>query len=127
MPITSFDHVNLRTTRLKPMIDWYEKILGLKAGWRPDFPFDGAWLYLGDRAIVHISEVSGHPSADGDLTLEHFALRATDLDAFKSVLDQNGIDARLAEIADASIVQVNIHDPDGNHIHVDFDTNELNS
>lgn len=29
MPLTAFDHVNIRTARLGIMIDWYGDILGL--------------------------------------------------------------------------------------------------
>ncbi len=42
MGITSLDHVNLRTTRLDEMIEWYCNVLGMRVGPRPPFPFPGA-------------------------------------------------------------------------------------
>ncbi|MCJ7873093.1 VOC family protein [Phaeobacter sp. J2-8] len=61
--LTGFDHVNIRTTNLDTMIAWYGDILGLHPGKRPPFRFPGAWLYLGDRAVVHLVAVDGTPQA----------------------------------------------------------------
>jgi NADPH:quinone reductase-like Zn-dependent oxidoreductase len=41
MQIEKLDHVNLRTTQLDSMIDWYSNVLGMRSGDRPDFPFSG--------------------------------------------------------------------------------------
>lgn len=120
MPITAFDHVNIRTSNLKAMMHWYEDTLGLISGERPDFGFPGAWLYLGDQAIVHLIEVDTDPKAGNNLTLEHFALKATDLAAFTKHLEDRGVPYRAGKIASLGITQINILDPDGNHIHVDF-------
>ena len=54
MEIGKLDHVNIRTTQLETMIDWYTNILGMHSGHRPDFPFPGAWMYAGDVAAVHL-------------------------------------------------------------------------
>ena len=122
MSIVGLDHVNLRTTQLDEMIRWYTDVLGLKQGWRPHFPFPGAWLYAGDHAVVHLVDIDTDPAtgAEVDLKLEHFALRATDLGAFEARLAKQGAKMEKSELADAGIVQVNVWDPDGNHIHVDF-------
>ena len=39
------DHVTLRTHDLEGTRAFFEKVLDLKPGYRPDFPFPGAWLY----------------------------------------------------------------------------------
>lgn len=124
MPITAFDHVNVRTSKLDEMIAWYGDILGLYAGPRPDFPFPGAWLYLGDHALVHLVEVDGDLASPDAVSLEHFALRANGLKAFLAKLESHGIDARVAQVPGLPILQVNLFDPEGNHIHVDFDAAE---
>ena len=61
MQIGNLDHVNVRTSQLDAMIDWYSNILGLRQGDRPNFPFPGAWMYAGDQAVVHLVEVDGDP------------------------------------------------------------------
>jgi len=33
---------------------FYENLLGLKTGYRPDLGFDGAWLYAGETAVLHL-------------------------------------------------------------------------
>lgn len=120
MPIQTLDHINIRTANLGPMISWYQDILGLTLGPRPNFSFGGAWLYAGDTAIVHLVEVALQPGMAPELQLEHFALAATDKDGFLARLEENRIPSRINVISDFGITQVNIHDPDGNHIHVDF-------
>ncbi|MBV2361226.1 VOC family protein [Thalassococcus sp. CAU 1522] len=121
MSVSRIDHVNLRTNQLRAMVDWYGAVLGLTPGARPDFGFPGAWLYAGEQALVHLVEV--HSEATGsevDLKLEHFALTATGLSDFQAMLDQRGIKYRRSAVPGTEIVQINIWDPDGNHIHVDF-------
>lgn len=120
-----FDHVNIRTANLDNMVAWYGDVLGLFPGLRPDFGFPGAWLYLGDLAVVHLVATQNQPQAGGDVTLEHAAFRATDMSGFLAKLKDRGIPYRLARLDDVQTVQVNIHDPDGNHLHIDFDLSEL--
>lgn len=120
--LTAFDHVNIRTANLEAMIAWYGEILGLQPGPRPPFDFPGAWLYLGDSAVVHLVGKDRAPAPGDDLALEHFAFRARDLAGFVARLDAKSIAHSVDPVPGLPLVQVNLHDPDGNHIHVDFDT-----
>ena len=54
MPLTSLDHCSIRTVKLEETKDFYTDALGLSIGDRPDFPFPGYWLYLGDTPVVHL-------------------------------------------------------------------------
>ena len=125
MPVKSLDHVNLRTTRLDEMIRWYGEILGLKPGKRPDFAFPGAWLYIGDLAAIHLVAVETPPELSSALALEHFALGAEGFDDFVATLKAHGIAHTVDPVPGFPIVQVNLHDPDGNHIHVDFAADDV--
>lgn len=120
MPIQTLDHINIRTANLEPMIAWYRDILGLAPGPRPNFSFGGAWLYAGDTAIIHLVQVAEQPGMADQLQLEHFALAGTDKDGFVAKLAENDVTSRVNVLSDFGITQVNIYDPDGNHIHVDF-------
>ena len=116
------DHVNVRTANLIEMIDWYGRMLGMHPGPRPDFPFDGAWLYVGDDPVLHLIEVDAEPGADaGDLKLEHFALSASGMADLLKRAEAAGARADVRRVPGFPIVQVNMWDPDGNHIHIDFD------
>ena len=55
MPINGFAHVNVSTKDLTRARKFYAEILGLKDGYRPPFSRPGAWMYLEDQPIVHIS------------------------------------------------------------------------
>lgn len=126
MQIERLDHVNLRTTQLDILIDWYSDVLGMHKGERPDFPFPGAWMYVGSAAVVHLV---GIDSATGigsevELKLEHFALAASGRARFEAKLQSMGARYQRADIASFNIIQINLWDPDGNHIHIDFPADE---
>lgn len=115
------DHVNVRTGRLDEMRKWYVDVLGMTDGWRPPFAFPGAWLYAGDDPIVHLVGVESTPDADeDDIRLEHFALQGDDLEALRARIKAAGIECREARVPGTNLLQLNVYDPDGNHIHIDF-------
>jgi catechol 2,3-dioxygenase-like lactoylglutathione lyase family enzyme len=125
MKLGTLDHVNVRTRNLDKMVDWYERALGMKTGPRPSFSFPGAWLYVGDKPIVHLVGVDRPlPAPQDDLRLEHFAISATGLTEFLHRLTRNDIKYRMNKVPDFPIVQVNVFDPDSNHIHIDFHADE---
>ncbi len=120
MALSKLDHVNLRTAKLADMQAFYTDVLGMTLGARPPFPFPGAWLYCGEQAAVHLIEVDRQPAPEGELRLEHFAFSAAGLADFLELLNTRGEAYRIGVVPGFGIIQVNIHDPDGNHIHVDF-------
>jgi catechol 2,3-dioxygenase-like lactoylglutathione lyase family enzyme len=126
MQIGKLDHVNVRTTRLDAMIEWYTDVLGMHSGARPNFPFPGAWMYAGDSPVVHLVGIDEAPGVGSEaaLKLEHFALSATGLASFTGQLDAKGIEYKRGDLKDFNIVQINVWDPDGNHIHIDFPADE---
>lgn len=118
--LTRLDHVNIWTADQKRLIRFYRDTLGLEAGPRPDFPFPGAWLYLGDQAVVHLVEVK-QPLHPEQVQLSHFAFQSSgNLDDFLAHLKDLGIETKLGSPPRSGLIQVNFHDPDGNHVHVDF-------
>lgn len=123
MTIRWLDHVNIRTSNLAQMSRFYEDVLGLKAGSRPNFGFGGAWHYCGKKAVVHLVEVKRTPGAN-DVRLEHFAFMARDLAGFLKRLQARNIPYEIAIVPSNQNTQVNIYDPDGNHIEVQFDASD---
>ena len=119
--IERLDHINLRTARLDEMIDWYGRVLDMESGKRPDFGFPGAWLYANGQALVHLVGTDAEPGSDpADLKLEHGAFQARDIKAFIAKLDGLGERYERFKVPGFAVEQVNIWDPDGNHLHVDF-------
>ena len=123
MALVKFDHVNIQTANLAAMSAFYDQVLGLPAGYRPPFRFGGAWHYCGDLAVVHLVEAPA-PDGVGNPQLEHFALQAEGMAEFLARLRQHGVAYRIAVVPEIEVRQVNIHDPDGNHIHIDFGPDE---
>ncbi|MCB1510119.1 MAG: VOC family protein [Hyphomicrobiaceae bacterium] len=121
MQLGSLDHVNVRTSRLEAMVEWYGRVLGMPSGERPPFPFPGAWLYVGDQPYVHLIGTDKEPGAHpDDLKIEHFAFSAQGLSEFTKKLDEAGERYEKRVVPGFGITQVNVWDPDGNHIHIDF-------
>ena len=77
---------------------------------------------LGDRAVVHLVGKTAPPDPGDDLGLEHFAFRAQGMDRFTRLLTERGIAHSIDPVPGIPVTQINLHDPDGNHIHIDFDT-----
>lgn len=126
MQIRKLDHVNVRTSQLNSMIQWYTQILGMKQGHRPKFPFPGAWMYAGDTPAVHLvgTEADGSVGSESPLKLEHFAFSAYGAAVFEEKLKTLSEPFRRSILESAELIQYNVWDPDGNHIHVDFNAHE---
>ena len=96
MQVKKLDHVNIHTANVDRMVEWYDRVLGMKAGKRPPFPFPGAWLYCGEEPTIHLVGVQKQPEMSG-VTLEHFAFSATGLKDFLARLEENGVQIRCAQ------------------------------
>ena len=125
--IQGLDHVNLRTSDVDRLVRFYVDIVGLRLGDRPPFDFGGAWLYAGDRPVVHVVEVADEPRSAAEpsvpapsLSLEHFAFAADGLEAFVGGLDAGDITYRRSRQLGSGKTVINLRDPDGNRLHVDF-------
>ena len=122
--LLGFDHVNLRTHDVETMRAFYVDVLGLRVGPRPAFAFGGAWLYCGDSPVVHLVKVDRPRQPSEDIRLEHFAFRARGLAEFLERLKAQGVASSLGFVRDFRICQVNVRDPDGTRVHIDFDMGE---
>ena len=123
MQLGTLDHVNVRTAKVQAMREWYVRVLGMVDGDRPPFPFPGAWLYAGPNPVVHLVGVDAEP-ANTDPKLEHFAFSARGLREFRAKLEAAGDAYDVRVVPKIGIVQFNLWDPDGNHIHIDFQPDE---
>ena len=123
MPLTTLDHVNVRTARLEEMVRFYEQALGMHAGERPPFPFGGAWLYVGTQPVVHLVALDA-PEQPGDPQIEHVAFLATGLAEMTARLEAAGAPFERRVVPGVGNVQLFVRDPDGNRIEIQFDASE---
>ena len=124
MALTDLNHVNIRTANLDAIVGFYGDVLGLTSGTRPSFRFPGAWLYAGDRAVVHVV-VGDAESTEGQPRIDHFAFSAVDLAGTLATLRAHDVAYRCFEVPGSAIRQVFFRDPDGNKIELDFQPHEM--
>ena len=62
--------------------------------------------------------------SEAELKLEHFAFSASGLAEFEAKLRALNIRHSRSEIGEINLCLINLWDPDGNHIHVDFPLDE---
>jgi catechol 2,3-dioxygenase-like lactoylglutathione lyase family enzyme len=122
--IRRLDHVNVRTANLEGLARFYDDVLGLTRGERPPLGFPGAWMYAGEQAVIHLVGVEQPPKPEGALRLEHFAFSANGLAEFLARLRRLGIEFKQSRQPGTENVVINLRDPDGNRLHVDFPATE---
>lgn len=109
------DHVAIRTHRMDETIQFYEAVLGLQNGPRPDFSFPGAWLFSDGHPAIHLFDAStaAVPQTHGTDALHHVAFFSRGFDAMKNRLVRNGarFDAREATVDGAK--RIFVRDPNG--------------
>jgi len=122
--IERLDHVNVRTANLAGLARFYTDVLGLLQGERPPLGFPGVWLYAGEKPVIHLVGVAEQPQPAGELRLEHFAFSAHGLGEFLARLTRLNIDFKQSRQPGTGTFVVNLRDPDGNRLHVDFPASE---
>jgi catechol 2,3-dioxygenase-like lactoylglutathione lyase family enzyme len=113
------DHVNLRTAKLPEMTAFYRDIIGLRVGDRPDFGFPGAWMWVDNHAAVHLVGMDAglHPK---EPQIEHFAFRCEGLETFMQKCRDKDVPYYVAVVPGTGLKQVNVFDPDGNKVEMQF-------
>lgn len=111
--IRALDHVNIRTADLAATKALFIDVLGLSEGWRPPFPFPGAWLYVGDKDVVHLVQVDQPPAASDGSSLDHFAFDIVDYDAALARVEAAGVRFRATATPGTSVKQIFVRDPNG--------------
>jgi catechol 2,3-dioxygenase-like lactoylglutathione lyase family enzyme len=132
MQLGPLDHFTILTSPAKlPAIEaFYDSVLGLKAGPRPDFPFPGRWLYHGEKAVLHLvatlPEAAAAPPGTAHAArecIEHVAFKAQGAAAFRERLAALQIPFAEAKRAMAGY-QIFLRDPAGVRVEFNFDIGE---
>ncbi len=123
MAIADMNHFTVLSSNLERSKAFYIDILGLKEGYRPPLASPGAWLYVGDRSILHI--MAGRPMpANAAGVIDHMAFTASNLQAVVNTLKQYNIEYELHRLKGLEIWQLFCHDPDGAKVELDFPADE---
>ena len=118
--IQRMDHFTVVTDRLDDTRVFYER-LGLAVGPRPDFGFDGLWLYAGGHPVLHIVEKSAMPIPRRG-AIDHIAFYGGNIVDALELLQRERIPYRLLRLPRPwSTWQVFFLDPNGAEVEIDFD------
>lgn len=113
--ITGLDHINIDTSCPEDTISFYEEVLGLqnRPQDRPDFGFPGAWLFLADRAVVHLNFIDDDGRAANRSAFNHIAFEGSDFTAMCALLEARGLKYRTSQRPDIALSQIFVKDPNG--------------
>ena len=123
MAITEMNHFTVLTDDLERTRGFYVGLLGLRDGPRPPLGFPGAWLYAGERPVLHV--IAGRalpPERRG--VLDHMAFSAKGLADIAARFEAAGIAYELRRQAQSNVWQLFASDPNGARVELDFDANE---
>jgi len=107
------DHVTLRTHDLEGTRTFFEAVLDLKAGYRPDFSFPGYWLYADGEPVVHLIAGRGGAIDRAGETIDHVAFRLSDHDGMRRRLDGLSIPYSQMELPELGERRLFLRTPTG--------------
>ncbi|MCL7422417.1 MAG: VOC family protein [Methylobacter sp.] len=109
-------HVSIIVADTSKALGFYSGLLGLKTCERPNLPFPGAWLQLGEQQ-VHLLELPNPDSHENRPEHggrdRHTAFLVNDLDAIQQLLEARDITYTLSKSGRRALF---CRDPDGNAV-----------
>ena len=133
MPLSHIEHVLIQTADIAKTVEWYVRVLGMRAGFTPDFKFPVQWLYLGDRDVVHVTEGGASTSenrkryvgqqttaTEGSGAIDHVAFRCTGLRETLAHLRAEGVEFKERQVNDQGLYQLFLFDPNGIKVELNF-------
>jgi catechol 2,3-dioxygenase-like lactoylglutathione lyase family enzyme len=119
MPALSLDHWNVYCKDLKKTVRFYERYIGLRDGDRPPFNFPGAWLYAGEKPILHLVSETGRKD-HGSGAIDHVAINCADIRGTIDRIKKDKVPFEVRKVPARPLQQVFVHDPDGVMIELNF-------
>lgn len=135
----TLNHFSIRTTDLDATRHFYETVLRLSVGPRPDFPFPGLWMYRGSHddvanAVVHIIGMDPNDpvglknylgerdvsSLHGSGAVDHVAFFAAGLADMLAHLQRLGVVPRERTVPSIGLHQLFLDDPNGVVIELNY-------
>ena len=118
--VRALDHINIRTADLASTKAMFMDVLGLTEGWRPAFPFPGAWLYAGEKDVVHLVQVDRPAEASDGSALDHFAFDITDYEEALKRVQATGLKFFETKVPGSSVRQIFVRDLNGVNIELNW-------
>ncbi|MGJ4884488.1 MULTISPECIES: VOC family protein [unclassified Bradyrhizobium] len=117
------DHFNIRTRNLAETVRFYEDVLGLENGARPNFAFPGAWMYSEGRPVVHLVDIS--PTSEAQKpdsgVVHHVAFVSRGFAGMKARLAAKGMPFEARQVPGGELWQIFVRDPNGVMIELNYE------
>ncbi|WP_291684665.1 VOC family protein [Bradyrhizobium sp.] len=123
MSVGVLDHFNIRTRKLADTVRFYEDVLGLEKGARPDFAFPGAWMYSEGKAVVHLVDISktDEPQKPDSGVVHHVAFVSQGFAGMKKRLESKGMPFDARQVPGGDLWQIFVNDPNGVMIELNYE------
>ncbi|MBI5262135.1 MAG: VOC family protein [Bradyrhizobium sp.] len=123
LSIGVLDHFNIRTRKLTETVRFYEDVLGLQNGRRPNFAFPGAWMYSEGRPVVHLVDISptDEPQKPDSGVVHHVAFASRGFADMKQRLQSRGVQYEARQVPGGELWQIFVRDPNGVMIELNFE------
>ena len=123
MGVGVLDHFNIRTRKLAETVRFYEDVLGLENGERPNFAFPGAWMYSEGKPVVHLVDIS--PTEEQQKpdsgVVHHVAFASRDFAGMKRRLQSKGMPFESRQVPGGDLWQIFVNDPNGVMIELNYE------
>jgi catechol 2,3-dioxygenase-like lactoylglutathione lyase family enzyme len=137
MSTASLNHVGLRTAKLEETRQFFEDVVGLKAGARPPFPFPGYWLYQDGSAVIHLLGLDDSGGLEAYLgprsqssaggSVDHVAFACTGYHEVRQRIERLGLEFQERVVPLTGQRQFFVNDPNGVTVELNFAAAELTS
>src|SRR5436305_10945032 len=109
------DHFNIRTRKLADTVRFYEEILGLEKGARPNFAFPGAWMYSEGKPVVHVVDISktDEPQKPDSGVVHHVAFASHGFAGMKQRLTSKGMPFDSRQVPGGDLWKLFVNEPTG--------------
>ena len=123
MSVGVLDHFNIRTRDLDSTVHFYQDVMGLEKGPRPNFAFPGAWMYSEGKAVVHIVDISktDEPQKPDSGVVHHVAFVSRGFDGMKQRLSSKGMPFDARQVPGGELWQIFVNDPNGVMIELNYE------
>jgi catechol 2,3-dioxygenase-like lactoylglutathione lyase family enzyme len=123
MSVGVLDHFNIRTRNLAATVHFYEDILGLEKGPRPNFAFPGAWMYSEGKPVVHLVDIAAtsEPQKPDSGVVHHVAFASRGFDGMKQRLKAKNMTFEARQVPGGDLWQIFVNDPNGVMIELNYE------
>src|SRR6202007_714407 len=123
MSVGVLDHFNIRTRILADTVRFYEDVLGLEKGPRPNFAFPGAWMYSEGKDVVRLVDISKHaqPQQPDSGVVHHVAFASRGFDDMRARLQSKKMPFDARQVPGGDLWQIFVNDPNGVMIELNYE------